>query len=215
MAQAVVTLFRDVGIDLRLRVVPGPTYLSLIDTGRFDMVSQRVDQPTPDVHAGVSTAPRASTSPTWHRAGPGGRTLLPFEQRIEEILTSMRFETDAVQRTELMQEALQLHTDNIYTLGLYEARGGLAVHNRLRNVPDDLPTYMYEWGMEHMPWIAFTATEEQVAPRFLDRIPTESRLPEPGLEPVAADHREGARWASLQGSAGDPRTSLPTWRRGA
>jgi len=170
--QALVTLMRDVGIDMRLRVLTGPTFNSLINAGDFDAVIARVDQPTPDIQMGVY-GPASLEEPDWHRAGPGGRILLPFEQRIEEILTAMRFETDAERRTELMQEALQLHTDNIYTLGLYEARGGLAVHNRLRNVPDDLPTYMYEWGMEHMPWIAFTATEEQVAPRFLDRIPTD------------------------------------------
>jgi peptide/nickel transport system substrate-binding protein len=173
MAQAVVSLFRDVGIDLRLRVVPGPTYLSLIDAGSFDMVSQRVDQPTPDVHAGVYL-PASLDEPDWHQAGPGGRVLLPFEERLEEIVNAVKFETDATRRTELLNEALQLHTDNVYTLGGYEARGGLAVHKRLRNVPDDLPTFMYEWGMEMMPWIAWTASDEQVAPRFQDRIPTEA-----------------------------------------
>ena len=172
MAQAMVSLFRDVGIDLRLRVVPGPTYLSRIDAGNFDMVSQRVDQPTPDVHAGVYL-PASLDEPDWHQAGPGERVLLPFEERLAEIVQEVTFETDATRRTELLHEALQLHTDNIYTLGGYEARGGLAVHKRLRNVPDDLPTFMYEWGMEMMPWIAWTATDEQVAPRFTDRIPTE------------------------------------------
>ncbi len=172
MAQAVESLFRDVGIDLRLRVVPGPTFLSRVDVGNFDMVSQRVDQPTPDVHAGVYL-PASLDEPDWHQAGPGERVLLPFEQRLEEIVTEVTFETDATRRTELLHEALKLHTDNIYTLGGYEARGGLAVHKRLRNVPDDLPTFMYEWGMEMMPWIAWAATDEQFAPRFLDRIPTE------------------------------------------
>jgi peptide/nickel transport system substrate-binding protein len=169
--QALVSLFREVGIDLRLRVMTGPTVTNRVDTGNFDIVIHRIDTPTPDVQMGTY-GPASADEPAWHQSGPGGRELLPFEQRMEELLIEAQFEPDAERRAEIFHEILQLHTDNIYTLGLYEARAGLAVHRRLRNIPDDLPTFMYEWGMENMPWVAWTATEEQIAPRFLDRIPT-------------------------------------------
>lgn len=169
--QALVPMLREVGIDLRLRVVTGPSLTDRINTGNFDMVIQRIDSPTPDVQMGTF-GPAAADEPDWHQAGPDGRELLPFEVRMEELFTELAFATDAGRRTEILHEVLQLHTENVYTLGLYEARAGLAVHNRLRNIPDDLPTFMYEWGMENMPWVAWAPVDEQIAPRFLDDIPT-------------------------------------------
>ena len=171
VGQALVPLMRDIGIDLRFRVLTPGAFTVRHESANFDIIVARVDQPTPDIH-GADYGPATADDPRWHQSGPEERVLLDFEQRIYEIYQEMPFEVDAARRTEMMHEALKLHTDNLYTLGLYEARGGLAVHNRLRNIPDDLPTYMYQWGMEHMPWIAYTPLEKQVAPRFLDRIPT-------------------------------------------
>jgi len=172
VGQALVPLMRDIGIDFRFRVLTPTAFNVREDTANFDVIVSRVDQPTPEIQMGVY-GPVTADDPRWHQSGPEERVLLDFEARIEEILQQARFESDAAVLTELMQEALELHIDNLYTIGLYEARDGLAVHTRLRNVPDDLPTYLYEWGMEHMPWIAFTGAEEQIAPRFLDRIPTD------------------------------------------
>ena len=172
VGQALVPLMRDIGIDFRFRVLTPTAYAVRWGSGNFDILVARVDQPTPEIHLNYY-GPATLDDPIWHQSGPHERVLLDFEQRIYEIFQEVPLEVDPARRTELMREALKLHTDNIYTLGLYEARGGLAVHNRLRNVPDDLPTYLYQWGMEHMPWIAYTPLEEQVAPRFLDRIPTE------------------------------------------
>ena len=171
VGQALVPLMRDIGIDFRFRVLTPTAFNVREDTANFDVIVSRVDQPTPEIQMGVY-GPITADDPRWHQSGPEDRVLLDFEARIEEILQQVRLESDAALVAELMQEALKLHVDNLYTIGLYEARDGLAVHTRLRNVPDDLPTYLYEWGMEHMPWIAFTRAEEQIAPRFLDRIPT-------------------------------------------
>lgn len=169
--QALVSLFRDVGIDLRLRPLEGGALNSLVNSGNFDLYISRLDQPTPDIHM-ATFGPASSEDPVWHQPGPGGRELLDFEITMEELMEEARSTVDPERRTEIFHELLDLHVGNLYTLGLYEARAGLAVHNRLRNIPDDLPTFAYEWGMEHMPWIAWTPEELQIAPRFLDRIPT-------------------------------------------
>ena len=132
----------------------------------------RVDRPTPDIDP-ANFGPLSLEDPDWHRAGPGGaRRLLPFEEEMEALIQEAQFTTDPERITEIYRRILQLSTENIYTLGLYEARRGLAVHKRLKNIPDDLPTFMYEWGMENMPWIAWVAKEDQFAPRFQHLIPT-------------------------------------------
>ena len=169
--QALVPLFRSVGIDLRFRVLPGPTVTNLVNTSDFDMVITRQDVPTPDVRPGLY-GPASADEPTWHQAGPEGRTLLPFEKEMATLIDESRFTTDPARRTEIFHEVLKLSTDNVYTIGLYEARRGLAVNKRLKNIPDDLPTFQYEWGMENMPWLSWTAADEQIAPRFLNLIPT-------------------------------------------
>ncbi|CAA9587245.1 MAG: hypothetical protein AVDCRST_MAG86-3969 [uncultured Truepera sp.] len=169
--QALVPLFRAVGIDLRFRVLPGPTVLNLVNTSDFDMIVDRIDVPTPDVQPGLY-GPATADEPAWHQAGPEGRTLLPFEEEMVTLLEEARFTTDPARRLEIFHEVLRLSTENVYTIGLYEARRGLAVNKRLKNIPDDLPTFQYEWGMENIPWLAWTAAEEQIAPRFLDLIPT-------------------------------------------
>ncbi len=170
--QALVSLFRDVGIDLRLRVLTGPVLSELVNGARFDMVITRVDRPTPDIDP-ATLAPWAWTTLRGTRRAPAGRgSSFPLRRRwrrsskrpsLPQILSGSGRSTAAF---------LQLSTENIYTLGLYEARRGLAVHKRLKNIPDDLPTFMYEWGMENMPWIAWVAPEDQFAPRFQNLIPT-------------------------------------------
>ena len=171
-AQMLVSLFRDVGIDLRLRVVTGPVLNDIVNGARFDMVIGRVDRPTPDIDP-ASFGPLSLDDPDWHRSGPGGvRKLLPFEEEMEALIREAQFTTDPVRTREIYRRVLQLSTENIYTLGLYEARRGLAVHKRLKNIPDDLPTFMYEWGMENMPWVAWVAPEDQFTPRFQHLIPT-------------------------------------------
>lgn len=169
--QALVPLFRAIGIDLRFRVLPGPTVTNLVNVSDFDMQIARQDVPTPDVQPGLY-APASADEPTWHQAGAEGRTLLPFEEEMAALVEEGRFTTDPGRRLEIYSEVNRLSTENVYTLGLYEARSGLAVNKRIRNVPDDLPTFQYAWGMENMPWLAWTPIEEQIAPRFLDQIPT-------------------------------------------
>ena len=169
--QALVPLFRDVGIDLRFRVLPRPTVTNLVNSADYDMQIARIDVPTPDVQPGLY-GPATADEPDWHQSGPEGRTLLPFEEEMATLLEEARFTTDPARRTEIFREVLRLSTENVYTIGIYEARRGLAVNKRLKNIPDDLPTFQYEWGMESMPWLAWTAEDEQIEPRFLNLIPT-------------------------------------------
>ncbi len=169
--QALVPMLRDVGVDLRFRVVPSAVLANLVNASNFDIEVQRVTNPAPDIHMG-DYGPVSADEPTWHQAGPGGRTLLPFEEQMAVLMDEARFTTDATRRGEIFYELLRLSTENVYTVGLYESRRGIAVNKRLRNFPSDLPTYLYEWGIENMPWLAWAPAEEQIAPRFLDLIPT-------------------------------------------
>ena len=103
--QALVPLFRNVGIDLRFRVLPSPTVTNLVNTSDFDMVVTRQDVPTPDVRPGLY-GPASADEPTWHQAGPEGRTLLPFEKEMATLIEESRFTTDPARRTEIFHEIL-------------------------------------------------------------------------------------------------------------
>jgi peptide/nickel transport system substrate-binding protein len=170
--QALVPMLREVGIDIRFRVVPSAVLANLENASNFDMQVERLTNPAPDIHMG-DYGPSSVDDPFWHQGGPGGqRSLLPFEEEMASLMQEARFTTDPARRGEIFRELLRLSTENVYTIGLYEARRGIAVNKRLKNIPDDLPTYQYEWGMENMPWLAWTPTEEQITPRFLELIPT-------------------------------------------
>ena len=71
---------------------------------------------------------------------------MPFEERIRELMMEARTELDAGRRADIFVEILRLYTENIYSVGLYEAQRGLGIAKRFRNVqPDVPPTCMTGW----------------------------------------------------------------------
>lgn len=172
IAEALVPLFRSVGISLRPRVVKSTLGLERISTGEWEMAIRRLDTPAPDRSAS-NYGPTDLASPFWHKAGPGGlRELLDFERQLEKLYDQAKFTASADKRREIFREVLRIHTANLYTVGVYEARRGVAIHKRLKNIPSDLPVYLYEWGLENQPWTAWTPKELQIPPRFQELIPT-------------------------------------------
>lgn len=172
-AEALVPMFREVGIDLRVKVLKGPVVNAKINGANFEAYLSRMDTATPFVNMDTF-GPVYDDSPSWHIAGPGGeRELLPFEKRIREIMLESRTSTDLKRRKEIFTEVLKLYTENVYSIGLYEARRGLAIHNRLRNVQPDVPIFLYNWNLSNFPvQIIWVRPEDQFEELYQQYIPT-------------------------------------------
>jgi peptide/nickel transport system substrate-binding protein len=170
-AEAIQALYRDVGIDLRINVLDGATKLDQRNASQFDLSFERVDSSVPDKDPNTF-GPASAESPAWHRPGPEGRELMPFEEEMAALFDEAKFTADANRRKEIFTEILRLSTENIYTIGVYEARRGLGMHKRVQNVADDMPTYLYEWGLSYTYDYVWTPADQQFPVRFTDLIPT-------------------------------------------
>ncbi len=173
IAEALQPMLRRVGIDLRVRVMAGTVVANRVDGGNFEMTMMRLDSTIPHIHT-PSFGPIFDTSPSWHQAGPGGeRYLLPFEEQMRELMQEARVTPDTERQMEIFHEVLQLSTENVYAVGVYEVRRGLGLHNRIRNVQPDIPSYMYNWTVSSMPiQIVYVPAELQFETRFQHLIPT-------------------------------------------
>jgi peptide/nickel transport system substrate-binding protein len=98
---------------------------------------------------------------------------MPFEERIRELMMEARTELDAGRRADIFVEILRLYTENIYSIGLYEAQRGLGIAKRFRNVQPDVPAYLYDWLDKNIPLqIVWVPEEMQYQPKFKEHIPT-------------------------------------------
>lgn len=174
MLDPLVSLFRGVGIDLRAKVFKEPVYRSKLNAGDFDMAIERVDWLATPFQNPERIGPISDTAPRWHIAGPGGqRELFPFEQRIVELLKSSATEESAAKRKGIFREIQRLATDNLYTIPIYQARRGLGIAKRFRNIPDDAPVHLYQWTINSTPnLMVWTPKEQQIASKYSDLIPT-------------------------------------------
>ncbi len=173
LAEIIQPMLRRVGIDLRVRVMAGTVVSSRIDAGNFEFTMNRLDTAVPTTHLG-NFGPIFDTSPAFHQAGPGGeRELMPFEERIRELMQKSRVEPDAEVQMDIFHEVLELSTENLYTIGVYEVRRGLGLNKRIRNVQPDVPSYMYNWTINSIPvQIVYVPQDLQHETRFQHLIPT-------------------------------------------
>lgn len=172
-AEFIQPMLRSVGIDLRVRIMTGPVVTNRVDSGHFHFHIVRLDSTTPFIHMSLF-GPITDNSPSWHQAGPEGeRFLMPFEERIRELMMEARTELDAGRRADIFVEILRLYTENIYSIGLYEAQRGLGIAKRFRNVQPDVPAYLYDWLDKNIPLqIVWVPEEMQYQPKFKEHIPT-------------------------------------------
>lgn len=167
-------ILREVGIELKLKPILGPTWQAKTISAEFEMYIERNQQRvTPHVNLLVM-GPIAADMPLWHQAGmEGERDLLPFEIRIQELLQQMKIEVSPEKRKEAFSEIQYLWTKNLYNIGIYEEKHGWAVAKRFKNVPENAPVYMYKW-------FAFNSLPQHWW------VPKDKQLPEmaPGLIPT-------------------------------
>jgi peptide/nickel transport system substrate-binding protein len=166
-------MFREVGIDLKVRLVSANNVATKVGGGDFEMYFNRLDSAIPFIQMELF-GPFRNNSPDWHYAGSGGkRDLLDFEKEIQQIMQEARYVADAAERKEMFKKILNLYTENVYTVGVYEVRRGTGLHKRIRNWQPDIPPYMYNWTINSIPvQILYVNQEDQFETMFLDSIPT-------------------------------------------
>jgi peptide/nickel transport system substrate-binding protein len=88
----------------------------------------------------------SSTAFQRHRIPTGAeRQLMDFEQDLIDVVNQYRATFDAEGRRELMFEYNNLYTDNVYSVGVFIGRYGLGLSNRLMNVAEGTPVFLYQW----------------------------------------------------------------------
>jgi len=174
IAEALVSDFRDAGIDLRVKNVQAGIFIQREDSQDYDLVLGRTYAATPWVRPD-EVGPISEISPSWHKAGPGAqRDLLPFEQTMGELLTATATMTSPDERLAAFGQVLELYTENIYTIGILEMAYPMAFAKRHRNYPSDFPASLYNWYHNNVPIeIRWCPTELQLpSEQYNKLIPT-------------------------------------------
>ena len=172
-AEALVDGFKDAGIDLRVKNVQAGIFIAREDAQDYELIFGRTYAATPWVRPD-EVGPISDISPPWHKAGPGGqRDLLPFEERIGELLVATPTMTSAAERKETFGEVLRLYTENVYTLGIFEMSYWMAFAKRHQNYPSDFPATLYAWYHNGVPiQIRWGLEDLQLPSQYQYLIPT-------------------------------------------
>jgi peptide/nickel transport system substrate-binding protein len=178
IAEALVTLFRQIGIQVNYRKLQGNAMNDLNTKGEWDMQVSRMGQAfgVPNVRS-REIAPVSLEVPTWSRAGEGvERPLQPFEEEMVTLVNQFALEPDSAKQKEMMKQYQKLHTENIYTLGVVIGRYALGMSKTLKNVPIACPAFFYQWDYNNFipeqMWIAkedlgkVPETQPEVIPTF-------------------------------------------------
>jgi len=169
IAEGLVLLLQDVGIQVNHRTLQGPAYDDAIDGGTWEMTVDRIDQAytTPFTRC-QELAPINNQTPVWHIEGSEPRVLLDFEVEMVDLINQFCLEPDFNARKELLSRYNRLYTENIYTVGGIASRFGLALAKRFENVPVGTPPFYYEWTwsnvMGEQVWVAPENQLAQVLP---------------------------------------------------
>jgi peptide/nickel transport system substrate-binding protein len=172
-AEALIPMLRKVGINLRLKVLSGTNNTAKTNSGEFDLNVARIDQVGTPYYFMDLVGSVSDITPGFHQKGAQSpRELLPFEKEIADLLQKLRLSRTADEKADLLYQIEKIYTENIYTIGLYQLRQGLAINKRFKNIPSDLPPYLYDYMVNGMPLqIVWVPEDQQYDNLFLDDIP--------------------------------------------
>lgn len=175
MSEAIQAMLADVGIDMSINTLEATVADTRIDAGDYQVHIDREDfRVLPDVYPQVF-GPITPDDPSYHLASPDGeREYLPFEPSIRDLLEDVQVTPDADDRRSQLRIVNQKYTENLYTLPVMEIRTGLGINNRLQNVAEDIPVFMYHWTIRNLPQeIIWTPAAQQIETQHQHRVPTQ------------------------------------------
>jgi peptide/nickel transport system substrate-binding protein len=164
IGEALVNLWGEVGVKVNFRPVTSAARRDLETSGEWEAHITRGGQAfaLPFTRC-TELAPLTKVSPSWHREGDEPRELQPFEQELMDIVKAYCPETDTAKRKELINQYNQVFTENVYNIGVYVGRHGLALAKRFQNVPSGTPVFFYQWVEDNiLSEQVWTPVEEQV-----------------------------------------------------
>jgi peptide/nickel transport system substrate-binding protein len=145
VAEALVNQWGTVGIQINMRIMDSATGTSMDNAATWDVSVDRGPQAFALPFVNVTAMAPITQNFTWHREGSEPRQLMDFEQRLIDIVTEYRSTFDPEARRELMFEYNQIFTENVYNLGVFVGRYGLGTNERVQNIPDGTPVFLYQW----------------------------------------------------------------------
>ena len=146
VAEALVNLWGEIGLQINYRVVDSATRVSIEEAGTWDMHVWRGGQGFALPFREVTALAPIVDNFARHRIPIGAeRQVMDFESDLIDIVNQYRATFDAEGRRDLMFDYNQIYTENVYSLGVFIGRYGLGLGNRLMNVADGTPVFMYQW----------------------------------------------------------------------
>jgi peptide/nickel transport system substrate-binding protein len=173
IAEALIPIFAEVGIQLNHRPAKSTVQLDKINSGDWELLLYREESmyAVPFTKY-VEIAPLSNERPYWHRGGAEGRELLPFENDLIRVTQEFAVERDFEKRKKLMSEFNKLFTENVYHVGTVIGRYGLALAKRFQNVPVGSPPFFYQWTWGNVqPEQIWVKPEEQLTETMANTIP--------------------------------------------
>ncbi len=168
ISEALVPLFEMVGIKFVPKIVKATVGQALDTAGEFDMNLDRGDFMSAPYLVLDQLGPITAQAPNWHRAGPGDkRDLLPFEQRIAELLENLKYERTFEGRQKMFSEIQKLWTENLYTIGILEGIFNTGITKRFKNIAEGVPARLHQWfhanALQEQVWVP----KDQQIPEYL------------------------------------------------
>jgi peptide/nickel transport system substrate-binding protein len=173
IGQALVNVWGEVGIKVNFRPVTSAARQDILASGEWEM---HVDRPGQAFALPFTRcdelAPLTKVTPAWHREGDTPRQLQPFEEELIELVNAYCPEQDTAKRKELINQYNKVYTENVYSLGVFVGRYGLALAKRFNNVSPGTPVFMYSWVedavLSEQVWTPVEEQQQQIKP---DTIP--------------------------------------------
>lgn len=168
IAEALVSLFKQIGIQVNYRKIQGNVRSDAVPKGDWEMHVDRMGQEfgVPNVRS-RDIAPITLESPSWNRGAEGvERPLQPFEEEMVSLVRAFAAEPDSAKQLEMMKTYQRLHTENCYTIGIIIGRYGLGMAKTLKNVPIGAPAFLYQWDYNN-----FIPEQFWIAPEDQDKVP--------------------------------------------
>ena len=119
--------------------------LELTQAGTWDVRAFRGGQAFALPFTNVTALAPITANFEFHRQGDKPREMLDFEPDLVDLVQKYRSTFDAAGRKEIMSQYNNIHTQNVYNMGVFVGRYGLGLAKRSKNVPDGTPVFMYTW----------------------------------------------------------------------
>ena len=168
VGDAAVTLLGDLGVQINVRPLNSAARREMNEAGEWEMRVDRDGQTFAVPFTRCRELAPIEKEFSFHREGAEPRELLDFEQDLIDIVTAFCAQPDTDVRRQLMAEYNQITTENVYFMGVFVGRYGLAAAKRFKNVPAGMPVFMYNWTWENvMPeqvWVDPAQQIDQLRP---------------------------------------------------